>query len=146
MARHDFRPIAILHVEDDDNDGVLLLKACEKAKLPVRLYRVTSAEQAMTYLNGEQQYSDRVEFPVPQVLVLDLRLPTMTGIEFLGWLRAQPRFSSIPVLVFTSSLSREDKLRAVAAGANSYFVKPASFEALVQIVGVIQMPNQAGFS
>jgi DNA-binding response OmpR family regulator len=146
VARHDFKPLTILHVEDDDNDGVLLLKACEKAKLPVSVHRVINAEQAITYLRGEEHFADRLQFPVPQVLVLDLKLPTMTGIEFLNWLRTQSDFQRMPVLVFTSSLSRDDKSRALEAGASSYFVKPASFEALVQLVGGFQLPNVAGLS
>jgi DNA-binding response OmpR family regulator len=70
--------------------------------------------------------------------VLDLKLPRVTGFDFLSWFRQQKEFLGIPVLVFTSSLSRDDKSRALAEGASSYFVKPASFEALVQMVQMFQ--------
>jgi CheY-like chemotaxis protein len=82
-----------------------------------------------------------LQFPLPQVVVLDLKLPDMTGFDFLTWMRSQPELAGIPVLVFTASLARADMTRALAEGASSYYVKPASFEALVQMVGLFQMPG-----
>jgi len=135
VARQHLKPLTILHVEDDENDAILLHKACERAKLPVLLCRVENAERAKQYLAGDGEFADRVRYPLPQVVVLDLKLPCMSGFDFLHWLRAQPGFVRLPVLVFTSSLSRDDQARAIADGANWYFVKPSSFEALVQMVG-----------
>jgi DNA-binding response OmpR family regulator len=141
VARKDFKALAILHVEDDDNDALLLQKACERAKLPVVLYRVGDGEHAKMYLKGEGDYADRLKFPLPHVLILDLKLPCINGFEILHWLRAQAEFLRLPVLIFTSSLSQDDKVQAADAGANSYFIKPASFEALVHMVGMFQMPD-----
>jgi CheY-like chemotaxis protein len=128
-------------VEDDDNDALLFEKACQRAELPVALQRMLDGEAARAYLLGEGPYVDRVRHPLPQVIVLDLKLPRMSGFEFLIWIRTQKAFADIPVLVFTASLSREDKNRALAEGARSFFVKPASFEALVQIVQHFQLPD-----
>lgn len=141
MARRNSRPLTILHVEDDDNDAILLGKACERAKLPTILCRVADVEQAKAYMIGLDDFIDREHFPLPQVIILDLKFPGASGFEFLAWLRAQKEFSSVPVLVFTSSLSRHDKSQAMAQGASSYFVKPASFEALVQMVNLFQAPE-----
>jgi DNA-binding response OmpR family regulator len=126
--------LTVLHVEDDDNDAVLLAKACQRAGLPMKLHRVANGAAAQAYLLREPPFDDPVISPRPQVIVLDLKLPGMDGFEFLRWLRPRSEFAGIPVLVFTASLSRDDKARALAEGASSYFVKPASFDALLELV------------
>jgi DNA-binding response OmpR family regulator len=141
VARKDSKPLTILHVEDDDNDAILLGKACERAKLPAIICRVAEVEQAKAYMLGLGDFLDRQQFPLPQIVVLDLKLPGVNGLDFLNWLRALPEFANLPVLIFTSSLSRHDHAEALAHGASSYFVKPASFEALVQMVNFFQLPD-----
>jgi CheY-like chemotaxis protein len=142
VARKDSKPLLILHVEDDENDALLFGKACERAGLPACVYRVEAADVAKAYLLGEGIYSDRSLYPLPQIVLLDLKMPRMDGFQFLKWLRQTDTFARLPVLIFTASMSREDKSRAIADGANSYFVKPASFEALVKMVEGISMPNE----
>ena len=95
----------------------------------------------MAYMLGEGVYSDRSLYPLPQIVVLDLKMPRMDGFQFLKWLRHTESFASLPVLVFTASMSREDKSRAIAEGANSYFIKPSSFDALVKMVEGMGAPN-----
>ena len=142
MARKDSKPLLILHVEDDENDAILFRKACERAGLPAQTFRVDAADQARSYLLGEGIYADRILYPLPHIIVLDLKMPRMDGFEFLKWLRHEEKFAAIPVLVFTASISREDKSRALAEGASSFFIKPASFEALVKLVaGFGQQPS-----
>jgi DNA-binding response OmpR family regulator len=136
----------VLHVEDDENDAVLFAKACERAAIPVVLRRVADGEEARDYLLGEGIFTNRAEHPFPQVIVLDLKLQGMNGFEFLAWLRSVKEWGAIPVLIFTSSLSREDKARAMAAGADSFFVKPASFEALVQMVEMFKMTDRPNWN
>lgn len=140
MARKDIQPLLILHVEDDENDAILFQKACERAGLPAKTYRVEAADVAKAYLLGEGAYADRERFPLPQIIVLDLKMPRMDGFEFLKWLRHTEVFAALPALVFTASISREDKSRALAEGASSYFIKPASFEALVKMVAGFSAP------
>jgi CheY-like chemotaxis protein len=142
VARKDGKPLLILHVEDDENDAILFQKACERAGLPARTFRVEAADVARDYLLGKGIYSDRVLYPLPQIIVLDLKMPRMDGFEFLKWVRHDERFAAIPVLVFTASISREDKSRALAEGANSFFIKPASFDALVKMVEGFGVPNE----
>ncbi len=135
MARKDEQPLRILHIEDDANDALLLAQACKQANVPVDLLRVSDGEEAKAYLLGNGVYTDRLKFALPHLIVLDLKLPNTDGFELLKWLRNQKDFERMPALVFTASVSREDQAKAMAAGASSYYVKPASFEALVQIVG-----------
>jgi len=141
VARKDYKPLLILHVEDDDNDAILFARACERAGLPADLHRVADGEQARDYILGAGAYADRMKNPLPQILILDLKMPRMDGFEFLKWLRSEHLMTALPVLVFTASVSREDKSRALAEGANSYFVKPASFDALVQMVQCFRTPD-----
>jgi len=140
VARIDHKPLLILHVEDDENDAILFRKACERAGLPAETFRVDAADHARNYLLGEGIYSDRALYPLPQIIVLDLKMPRMDGFEFLRWLRQEEKFVAIPVLVFTASVSREDKSRAMAEGASSFFVKPSSFDALVKMVAGFGQP------
>ena len=134
MARQDSKPLLILHVEDDDNDAILFQKACERAGLPAQVHRVDGADEAKAYLLGHGAYADRGQYPMPHIVVLDLKMPRVDGFEFLKWMRQSEQFAALPVLIFTASMSREDKSRAMAEGASSYFVKPSSFEALVKMV------------
>lgn len=142
MAKKDSNPLLILHVEDEENDAILFSRACERAGLPVEVRRAVSATQAKSYLLGEGIYADRVLYPLPQIIILDLKLPQMDGFEFLIWLRHTEPFIGIPAFVFTASTSGEDKSRAMAEGANSYFVKPSSFDALVVMVAGFGAPNE----
>lgn len=142
VARKDSKPLLILHVEDDENDAHLFQKACERAGLAAKVFRVEAADVAKAYLLGEGIYGDRSLYPLPQVILLDLKMPRMDGFQFLKWLRQTEAFAGLPVLIFTASMSREDKSRAIADGANSFFVKPSSFEALVKLVEGIGLPNE----
>jgi len=142
VARNDSKPLLILHVEDDENDAILFQKACERAGLPAQTFRVDAADVAKAYLLGEGVYADRALYPLPHIIVLDLKMPRLNGFEFLKWLRHTEPFCALPALVFTASISREDKSRALAEGASSYFVKPASFDALVKMVEGFGVPNE----
>lgn len=141
MARKDSIPLLILHVEDDENDALLFQKACERAGLPAKVFHVDAADRAMAYLLGQGVYNDRSLYPLPQLIVLDLKMPRMDGFQFLKWLRRTEGLATLPVLIFTASMSREDKSRAIAEGANSYFIKPSSFDALVKMVEGMGAPH-----
>jgi CheY-like chemotaxis protein len=141
VARKDPIPLLILHVEDDENDALLFQKACERAGLPAKVFHVEAADKAMAYLLGEGVFNDRSLYPLPQLIVLDLKMPRMDGFQFLKWLRHSENFAALPALIFTASMSREDKSRAIAEGANSYFIKPSSFDALVKMVEGMGAPN-----
>src|SRR5947207_15233949 len=93
----------ILHVEDDPNDVLLIARAFRKAEVPVQIQVVNDGEQAVHYLSGTDAFAQREQFPLPALVLLDLKLPRKSGIEVLEWLRAQPGLKRIPVIMLTSS-------------------------------------------
>ncbi len=124
----------ILLVEDDPNDVLLIKRAFEKAGVANPLSVVSSGEEAISYLRGEGKYADRREYPLPVIILLDLKMPRMNGFEFLEWLRAEPEFRRLIVVVLTSSGEAPDINRAYDMGANSYLVKPVQMDDLIRIV------------
>lgn len=125
---------AILLVEDDPNDQLLIRRAFSKAKLMNPLHIVDDGDAATAYLAGEGEYADRSLHPFPALILLDLKLPRRSGLEVLAWLREQPRSRRIPVVVLTSSEDSADIARAYDLGANSYLVKPVDFDGLLDLV------------
>jgi CheY-like chemotaxis protein len=126
------RPLRILHVEDSEEDLILFGRACDAAGLPTMFHTVEDGHQAIAYLKGDGQFHDRNQHPLPDLIVLDLNLPGMDGLDFLDWLKKESGLS-LPVLVFTISGSAVDKAKALAAGATGYFVKPKDFETFVRL-------------
>ena len=125
----------ILLVEDDVNDVLLIQRAFRKTNLMNPIHVVEDGEQATAYLMGEGEYSNRDEYPIPSLILLDLKLPRMAGLEVLGWLRDQSNcLKRLPVVVLTSSRQSTDINRAYDLGANSYLVKPGEFDGLLQMV------------
>lgn len=124
----------ILLVEDNPDDVLLIQRAFRKASLPYPLHQVSDGEEAINYLDGKGIYANRQQHPLPGLLLLDLKLPRTSGMEVLAWLKAQPGLAQLPVVVFTSSREDTDIQRAYELGANSYLVKPVSFDALLEMV------------
>jgi CheY-like chemotaxis protein len=124
----------ILLVEDDPNDVLLIERAFRRANLANPLRVVGDGEAALAYLSGELPYTDRDRYPMPLMILLDLKLPRKSGLEVLAWLRQQPGLKRLPVVVLTSSREASDINRAYDLGANSYLVKPVDFDALLDMV------------
>src|SRR4051794_34320668 len=124
----------ILLAEDDPNDVVLIQRAFRKAGLQNTLKNVGDGEQAIHYLSGQGAYADRDQFPLPFLLLLDLKMPGTDGFEVLEWLRNEPQLKRLLVVVLTSSNLQEDVDRAYELGANSYLVKPVSFDEMVHLI------------
>ena len=127
----------ILLVEDRDDDIVLVRKAFEKAELANPMYVVKNGEEAVDYLMGDAPFSNRNEYPLPDLILLDLKMPKLDGFETLLWLRNQPGIRNIPVVILTSSADLGDVTKAYALGANSYLVKPVDFEHSIELVKVL---------
>ena len=128
----------ILLVEDNPDDVLLLKRAFKKAGLPHALQIASHGEEALDYLAGDGRYADRDKHPFPALMLLDLQLPRRSGHEVLEWLRAQDDLRRLPVVVLTSSREPTDINRAYDLGANSYLVKPVSFDALLEMVQVLE--------
>jgi CheY-like chemotaxis protein len=124
----------ILLVEDDANDVFLMQRACRKVELPNPLQVVGDGDEAVDYLAGAGRYTDRAQYPLPALVLLDLKLPRKGGLEVLEWLRKQETLRRLPVVVLTSSKEPADVNRAYDLGANSYLVKPLGFDALLDLV------------
>src|SRR5512140_200503 len=116
--------INILHVEDDPNDALLFQHACRKAGVSFDLRAVNDGDEAIAYLRGNADFCDRNKHPMPQLVLLDLKMPRLSGFDVLSWLRSETGFSKLPVIVLTSSNHEMDIQRAYDLGANSYLVKP----------------------
>jgi len=95
---------------------------------------VQDGVEAVAYLNGDGAYADRTLYPFPEVLLLDLKMPRMTGLELLAWIRDHPDFKVIPTIIMTSSRLDLDIEKAYNLGANTYMIKPSSFDELARMV------------
>jgi CheY-like chemotaxis protein len=127
----------LLMVEDSQADVLLFRRALHKANLSNPLHVVGDGDAAVSYLGGQGAYADRQQFPLPAAVLLDLKLPRRSGLEVLAWIRLQPALRRLPVVMFTSSDSSSDIDHAYDLGANSYLIKPVSFEALQGLVRLL---------
>src|SRR5947208_11973317 len=122
----DTKPITetILVAEDDADDAFFLQRAFKKLGIPTSLKFVHDGQEAIDYLHGDAQFADRLRYPLPDLLLLDLKMPRLTGFEVLGWVRKQHNLRRLPVVIFSSSGELTDINRAYDLGANSYLIKP----------------------
>ena len=114
----------ILLVEDEANDTLLLKIAFEEVGIALPLQAVADGQLAIDYLSGVGGFADRKQFPMPCLVLLDLKLPRKSGFEVLKWIREQPALRRIVVIVLTSAEYEQDVAKAYDLGANSYVVKP----------------------
>jgi len=118
----------ILLVDDSADDLFLIRKAFEKAQVPNPLYCVRSGQEALDYLAGVGKFANRAEYPLPDLLLLDLKMPEIDGFDVLRWVKRQPEMAKLRVVVLTSSDQMRDVNQAYQLGANSFLVKPMEFE------------------
>jgi CheY-like chemotaxis protein len=123
----------ILLVEDNEDDVFLMRRALKEAGVTAPLHVVEHGDEAIAYLKGTGAFAERVRHPLPRSVFLDLKLPYRSGHEVIAWIRAEPRFASMVVIVLTSSEEPVDLQRAYQLGANSYLVKPATAEQLLEL-------------
>lgn len=145
--------ITILIAEDDPNDVMLLELAIRKNGItsPVRVVR--DGEEAVEYLEGKGEYSNRRKFPLPSVIITDVKMPRRSGLEVVEWVRRHPQYGIIPVLMLSGSRIENDVVNAYRLGANTYFSKPSTLDELTQLIGLAHQywsrsehpprPNQA---
>lgn len=124
----------ILVVEDDQNDLLFLERALKRTNFNKPLQVVTHGDSAIEYLEGTGAYRDRELHPMPNLVLLDLKLPGKSGFEVLTWMRRQPRFKKLRITVLTGSSLTIDVYRAYEMGADSYLVKPVTTEKLAEMI------------
>lgn len=127
----------VLLVEDDPNDVLLMRRAFKMAGIEAALHVVGDGMTAIEYLSGVGEYADRGRYPLPSLMLLDLKLPRRSGHEVLAWLRQESALRRLPVTVLTASRESLDVERAYELGANSYLVKPTAFSALLELVSAL---------
>jgi CheY-like chemotaxis protein len=132
-------PQTILLVEDNEDDAFFMKQALKDAEIQNPLQWVEDGQAAVDYLAGTGKFTDRLQYPLPMVVFLDLKLPFKTGHQVLEWIRAQPQFQKLIVIVLTSSNEPVDLNRSYHLGANSFVVKPPTAEQLLQLAEAFKL-------
>lgn len=114
----------VLLVEDSEDDAILMRHAFDDLRPSRPFHWVNNGNEAILYLCGHRQYSDRARYPMPALMLLDLKLPMQNGFEVLRWLRSYPAFATLPVIVLSDCLDDRIVRRAYELGANSFLSKP----------------------
>jgi CheY-like chemotaxis protein len=128
---------SFLVAEDDENDVFFLQRAFQQAKIENPLHVVRDGQEAIDYLSGAGDFSDRKLHPLPYLFILDLKMPRKTGLDVLAWLQEQPELRCIPVVVLSSSAQVRDIDKAYELGVNAFIVKPANLEKRVKLAKAI---------
>jgi CheY-like chemotaxis protein len=127
----DLKPVDVLLVEDDEGDVLMTREAFEFYKVRNPLHVVSDGEQAMQFMRRTGPYADA---PRPGLILLDVNLPRLSGLEVLAELKRDPEFSPIPVVMLTTSRADEDILRSYSLHANAYVSKPVDFEQFTEAI------------
>ena len=125
----------ILLVEDNADDEALTLRALNKSKVANKIVVVRDGAEALDYLFCKGTFADRDPLDLPQVILLDLKLPKVDGLEVLHSIRANSNTRMLPVVILTSSKEEQDMINAYSGGANSYVRKPVDFNQFVDAIG-----------
>lgn len=129
----------VLLVEDDPCDARLIVRAFSKARIINPVETVTDGEMAVAYLSGQPPYDDRTRYPLPVLVLLDLKLPKLDGFEVLRWVRSHSMLRRLPIVVLTSSSLSADVGKAYELGANSYLVKPVGTNELIDLLKTVEL-------
>jgi CheY-like chemotaxis protein len=131
------RTCTVLSADDGEDDNLLLTQAHRKSLAVFKLRIVNDGQMAIDYLEGREPYQDRNSFPLPDLLLLDLKMPKKNGFDVLDWLGQQEAFKTIPVAVFSSSQDAADLKAAYEKGADWFLMKPVTFEDLIHLMSAI---------
>ena len=138
---HDKAPILV--AEDEQTDIAILRIAARRAALAHPLVFVSDGTEAIDYLRGDPPFGDRLRHPLPALLILDLKMPRMTGFDVLSWLSTRPELRHLPAVVLSSSSSESDIAKARELGASDYLVKP---HRVADLIAILQSINQRWLS
>jgi len=132
------RGFTILLADDDDNDALIfrhvVARSAEQSRINIGIYVVRDGEEAIAYLNGDGEFADREKYAFPYLIVLDLKMPRLTGLDVLKWLMEHPEYRRVPKILLSASAEERDIDAAYRLGVNTYFQKPASLEELRELI------------
>jgi CheY-like chemotaxis protein len=132
------RGFTLLLAEDDENDIMFFKQAleesAERAAIRIRLEVTEDGEQALNYLKGEGEFRDRARYPFPDIIVTDLKMPLVNGLEVLAWLKEHEEYRRIPKILLSASCEECDVDEAYELGVNTYFQKPSSLNDYRELV------------
>ena len=128
---------SILLVEDNPMDVELIIDAFKEARLSNKIHVARGGKEAIDYLFGEGDYADRRQYPLPDIVLLDLKMPGMDGQEVLRRIKQTQKLKRLPVIILTSSNEEGDRAMSYDNGANSYLVKPVSFDNFLNVVKTV---------
>jgi CheY-like chemotaxis protein len=131
--------ICILQVDDTEEDVMLMEYAFHEAGIGATLRSVPHGRAAIDYISGNGQFADRARFPAPHLILLDLKMPGIAGLEVLRWIRTASDHKNVPVLVLTSSAQTHDVEAAYSAGANAFISKPSGVLELIEVVRAVNV-------
>jgi CheY-like chemotaxis protein len=134
---HTNGKLHVLLAEDNPNDIALLKHALDKNNSNADVKVARDGEEVMEYLQGKGKYSDRLKFPFPDLLILDLKMPRMTGLEVLNWLRDNPKCAGLPKVMLSGSGLDKDVEEAYRLGVNTYFQKPSTVTELRDLIHLL---------
>lgn len=127
----------VLIAEDESSDLWLLTQAIETADLPIRLQVFRDGDEVIKYLQGNGEFNDGTQHPLPDLLILDLKMPRMNGLEVVRWVRRSTEYCYVPIVMLSGSVVHEDIDQAYGEGANAFFTKPNGFEELREMIKYI---------
>ena len=130
--------VTILLAEDNEDDVFFMERAFKTAALLNPVQVVRDGEQALEYFSGAGHFHDRDKFPLPYLLLLDLKLPRKNGHEVLSWIRTQKTLSSVVVIILSTSGEPQDINQAYKLGANAYLIKPSSPPQLAEMMAALK--------
>lgn len=130
-------PDLILLAEDNETDVLLVRRSLRQAGVAASMEIVPDGDHAIAYLAGRPPYADRTRYPLPVLLLLDLKMPRRSGFDVLDWLRNESGLRRLPTVVFTNSSEVSDVNRAFDLGANSYLVKPVNAASLSDVLRLV---------
>ncbi len=133
----DKKNIDILLVEDNPNDELLTLRALSKNNFSNNIHIVRDGEEALDFIFCKGKYKDRKMKDIPKVILLDIKLPKIDGIEVLKQIKEDERTKIIPIVILTSSKEEKDIIKSYKLGANSYIVKPVNFTNFVETISTL---------
>lgn len=131
------KTINILLAEDDPDDRYLISEALDESQIDIQLYIVEDGEELLDYLHHRGKYENRVEWPLPGLILLDLNMPRLDGREALKEIKNSTELRRIPVVVLTTSQAEEDVIRTYDIGISGYIPKPVTFTGLLEVMKAI---------